>query len=617
MKLPPMATSTLIGAVRRALDAGIDCSHRRDASVAPPGGGLFVHLALLCVFLVLASAQKEVETIVAGAVFDGNTGFPVAGAYLRFVSQERSLTTESGATGRFRFSFAGAARGARVEAVRPGYLPAYWRQLGPHDELGPALRTDFRAGEAAADLRVRLWPESVIQGLVTDQDREPIPGASVFVLSSRYTGSGTRWLRSAGPVTTDERGFYRFKGLAPGRYLVQARPSGFGTADDRIGVPAYHPAAVTANEAVPVVVSGGTYAANVTLGGTAHAMTVSGEFSGADRSLADMKVHLIPLGSVDPRCEHDDLVATTSEDNRFVFRKVLPGRYRLIARQFPPSNMGVFSVAGDFRGTMSGFTGPRAPVDLVLPVLPDRPTWVAELEVTVDRDAQHVIVPMKPGPRISGAVIFEGVSQRPSKDDMPKIPVVIRPADGGTWGPDVQPEPFPQGRLEQDARFRSPGLPPDDYVLNVSKWSPAIGPWTVRSVLIGGREHIGKRIALGSQDVSVSIIMTDRITEVTGTVRDSRGHPTGEARVILFPRSPADWGDFHAPPAGRRILQVRVDGGGGFRATIQPGEYFAATIASEMPEAWMAPESLRRLSGSAVPFDATLGESKNIALVTR
>src|SRR5262245_36279106 len=59
-----------------------------------------------------------------------------------------------------------------------------------------------------------------INGVVTDQNEGALPGATVTVSGPALMGVRT--------VVTDERGAYRFPGLAPGEYVLTFELAGFG-----------------------------------------------------------------------------------------------------------------------------------------------------------------------------------------------------------------------------------------------------------------------------------------------------------------------------------------------------------------------------------------------------
>ena len=300
---------------------------------------------------------------------------------------------------------------------------------------------------------------------------------------------------------------------------------------------------------------------------------------------------------------------TAGRDGAFRFAGIPDGRYRVMVCQFPKADGPLYIISGDFRGMVT--TSLEGLGLSAIPPLPEAPTWVADVMVTVDgaRD-QEIVVPMQPGARISGRVGFEGSSPPPSAAELMKVPVAIRPADGSNFGIVMQPNVgAPQSRIEASGTFRSIGLPPGDYVAVPALTGVPEPPWTVwsaSSMLVDGRETLGKAITLETTDITnVVITMTDQPTVIVGAVQDAKGLSSQDARVIIFPRDVGDrrhyWVD------GRRILQVPVDRRGAFRVNVMPGDYLVASVTSFPPD-WMTPEHLQTLAGAATSVRATAGQ---------
>jgi outer membrane receptor protein involved in Fe transport len=70
-----------------------------------------------------------------------------------------------------------------------------------------------------------------VRGRVTDQDGLAVPGATVFIISSRAADTAHKTI-------TGNQGRFTFVGLAPGAYSVRAELDGFNPADHRVQVTA-------------------------------------------------------------------------------------------------------------------------------------------------------------------------------------------------------------------------------------------------------------------------------------------------------------------------------------------------------------------------------------------
>jgi hypothetical protein len=321
--------------------------------------------------------------------------------------------------------------------------------------------------------------------------------------------------------------------------------------------------------------------------------------------------------------EFDETVAIADANGRFQFPNMSEGDYRLMVCDFPKSESPIFWANGDSSRLVVGFHSPRFeqwPVTIAQ--LPDAPTWVADLPVTVgSQKTTNVAVPLSVGAQISGRVVFDGTKPKPTAEELLLTPVIVRPADGS--GPGVASGAamiFPQPRIESDGRFRSVGLQPGDYVLNVYPWRPTeqsrLLGWSTASIAVAGRETIGTSIHVGSSDVSdVVITMVDVLPELLGTVRDEQGAVRLGARVIVFPVK-SEERQLPADPAPSRMNQALVDGQAVFRTTLVPGDYFVAALLT-LPSDWMMPERLRSFEARATKVSVRLGEHPSLTLTAR
>lgn len=109
-----------------------------------------------------------------GSVVDSISGQPVPHALVKLTapSPRAALTDSAG-----RFQFEGLPAGSvTLEAVKPGYLG--------NDGFVPwsGRVTPFQLGPDAAPTLLKLTPEGVISGQVSDENGEPLEGFTVSVL---------------------------------------------------------------------------------------------------------------------------------------------------------------------------------------------------------------------------------------------------------------------------------------------------------------------------------------------------------------------------------------------------------------------------------------------------
>ena len=135
----------------------------------------------------------------------------------------------------------------------------------------------------------------------------------------------------------------------------------------------------------------------------------------------------------------------------------------------------------------------------------------------------------------------------------------------------------------------------------------------------GGMDVLGGPIRLEMSAVpDVLVTLSTKLTEVSGrVVRSSASQSTSPARVIIFPKSERLRAFYCAFPSRKRVVQADVSFSGAFRAVLPPGEYLAAAITGELPEFWMSPEYLLRLSPRATGFRLALGDRITVSLEAR
>ncbi len=95
--------------------------------------------------------------------------------------------------------------------------------------------------------------------------------------------------------------------------------------------------------------------------------------------------------------------------------------------------------------------------------------------------------------------------------------------------------------------------------------------WTLKSILVNGRETIDTPIELrsGQELADVNLVFTDRLTEVNGTIADDRGAPITDYTLLAFPEDEELW-----RPQSRHIMTTRPDQNGKYQIRgLPPGAY--------------------------------------------
>jgi protocatechuate 3,4-dioxygenase beta subunit len=508
--------------------------------------------------------------------------------------QARGATTDD--LGRFRVT--GLPAGTyTITASKSGFVDAIFGQRRP---LQPGTPVQLADGQETSGIDLRLTRGSVITGHVLDEDGEPLARALVTVQRYQYV-RGERQLTSAGGDQTDDRGQYRVFGLPPGDYYVSATAGGLAQILGRgfqfaagalagagrggrgaffggppvedaepVGyAPTYYPGVTSAADATKVTVAPGQELGGIDFQVQLVAMsTVSGTVIGSSGPVPVMLVPQDRGGAFRGQV----LRAGSQADGSFAIANVPPGHYTAIAR--------------------SGGRGedPR----------------IGTQAVTVAGDnVTGISIALQPGVSLAGYITVES-SGTPAPVDYSGFRVDA---------PDVDPLPFVGGgpntsgsRAEKNGAFQINGLLPGRHYIRVN----GQGSWSLQSVSVAGRDVTDEPVDLKSgQNVdSVSIVLTDRSTQVTGTVRDAEGNPVQQITVIAFSADQQYW---HSQ--SRQIQAVRVDQSGVFHLRgLPPGDYSVAAVDDAEEGEWFDPSYLEGIRTGAKRLSLSEGESATLDL---
>ena len=438
------------------------------------------------------------------------------------------------------------------------------------------------SGEARSvgDVTVTLAPWGVIAGRVTDEHGDPVQGASVGVLHVRYD-AGRRMLARpravAALVSTDDLGAYRLFGLMPGQYLVSAEVSTLGTAD----LPGYartlFPGTAMPSEAQFISigrfpeVNGVDFALVRT-----RTARVTGRYIDAQDQPTGGRLQLLSSHR-SPVVVSEAMGARISRDGRFEFPNVPPGEY----------------VIHGYRGRLSSSA--------------ESPFGAARITV-VDSDIDDVIVRTSPGSSIHGNLVFDA-----SLGLVPPLPtgVVIEPVP---VDPDLSPrDNLATANVSPGGTFVIEGIN-GPRRLAVTRTPPG---WVLKAIRVGGIDVTDQILNFGTVRESlreVDVELTDRVSEVSGTVLGDRSRPVANVHVVVFSVDRLQW-----YPRSRFLQKAPTDAAGAFSvAGLPPGSYYAAAVAAlpdEGEEAWRDPAFLDSLMPSA--STVLIGEGQRVSVNPR
>jgi len=474
-----------------------------------------------------------------------------------------------------QYEFTDLPAGAYTLSARKSrYLPRTFGQDDTADRGGRlVLATDERRDSAD----ITLPRTSAVAGQLTDEYGDPIEGVSIRLQRIRFVSGRRRLVEVPGASNsrTDDQGRYRIFGLQPGSYIVAAYAGQLVLGQpDAADIPGYattyFPGTANPSELglIPVPASQDLDGVNFSLSRTPTAAV-----SGVARNSAGEP---ITGGLLLSSSRRSAAVATTpvgariQPDGSFEFPNVAPGQYVVQAYK------------GRVRSSMEG--------------------EFAALGVTVNgTNVKDLLVQTSPGSTIAGRITFDGAWAPAARNfELSAVPADadLAPLDGN----------FARADIHNDWTFEMAGIsgPRRLRLLRAPRG------WGLKQIVIDGVDVTDTPLPFGSKSQSLSdveVVLTERITEIAGTVFDDRGRSVADARVVAFAADRDLWYD-----RSRFAKIAASDANGVFSIRdLPPGPYFVAAVdrrrASEDNGEWLDPDLLDSLTPGAARITLSEGQS--------
>jgi hypothetical protein len=602
-----------------------------------------------------APAPVDGTAALSGVVTDGATNRPLGGVtvslgmdrpagMLRPPPLSQTITDDKG---RFVFWPVSPGAGYFVNATAFGYFDGGYGRT-PTNTVGRRITLTDRQWFERADFA--MWRPGAIAGRVLDEHGEPVVGVMVRVMRQVHV-AGRPQLASGQNAPTDDRGAYRFGGLAPGRYFVvvpstqMAAPEAViapmvaklapGAATSTISPPTtadamldvdgtnrlvvgrfaippvgqdgrmlaypvtWYPGTATVTSATAIDVDDGSDRAGIDIRlQPVAASRVSGVVQGAAGLTGNLTLRLMPAGSESLGLGSEAATALVAPDGAFTFLNVPSGEYVIDARGTITEYE---SDAGGARynlplppgmvssgGSATSIASGTPGTGMTTIKLGTGDKYWGRLPITVgDREVANLAVTLNPTITIRGRIVYEGTAQ-PSMRPF----VIAEPADGNA----SMGQPWnaaEQGNMEA---LLLEGLMPGEYFLRVRVQDG----WTVKSIVTGARDYSNAPFdaSAGRDFNDVTITLTDRRTTVEGAVSTADGSPSAGAAVIAFPAERGQWSNYGQTPL--RIKATRVTNVGTYRLTGLPaGDYLVVAVDESQFAAWHDPAFLEAAAASA------------------
>jgi hypothetical protein len=351
---------------------------------------------------------------------------------------------------------------------------------------------------------VKLTRAATITGRVVDANRQPAAGIEVQLLHDTYDALRRRFLGPLGSkgVRTDEKGEYRFSLLAPGDYYIRAsytaeparRTIGALLATTNTSAATYYPGVTTADEALPL------------------------KISGLDLQAADFSIEPLSPCQISGRIVNPFAPTPVDRYSYFLVRR--DARVRdgdgLVPDRDP--DIDKFELRNIPSGSYDLYVGFRSGPALADPFLVGH----AAVDV-VDKDVTELTIDIESGIDITGAWKSEDPA---AIKNLERGPVALRPVDG-------MPEILaPEVTLRDDGTVTASRVPRGRYVLSF-----VLRPTSyVATARFGGRDVIGQPIDIDENTANTLLFEFSRAGGIlSGTVTDRVGKPSVGTPVVLVP----------------------------------------------------------------------------------
>ncbi|MBI4886160.1 MAG: carboxypeptidase regulatory-like domain-containing protein [Acidobacteria bacterium] len=523
-------------------------------------------------------------SVIRGRIMTADTGTAIRRAQVRAVSGSDTRLVTTDAQGTFEFRDLPAGRW-ELSASKAGYVTM---RFGQRRALEAGRPIEVADGQLVDRINLSLPRGAAITGRVFDEFGDPVAGARVQAMRYQLV-QGSRRLSPVGVTAqSDDTGAFRLYGLMPGDYYVSAilRALPFDVSEDGGGyAPTYYPGtgSVTEAQVIPLAVS---QEASITfaLMPVRTARVAGSVVNSMGAPLAGGMVVLVGAEGLGPGPVMFGAGNRIRPDGSFLLTNVAPGSYNLTATSGGP---------GPFGGPGGG-AGGAAEIEMgSIPV------------AVAGEDLAGITLVTSRGATLSGIVgATQGSTGKIQASDLQIVAQPVSPERGVGPGGGARP-----ARVESDGTFTLTNL----FGRRMIRINGLPADWMLDGVFAGGTDVTDTPIDFGPNEqlTDVQIVVTDRVTQVAGTVTGRDGKPTREFTVVVFPDEETKW----AAPS-RYLRTARPDQDGLFKIrALPPGAGYLAVAVDYLEQGeGNDPEFLASIKDSGTRFRLGAGESATVNL---
>lgn len=454
--------------------------------------------------------------IIRGRVLTADTGAPVRRAQVRAVAAgnrgNRLVTTDE--QGVFELRDLPEGRW-NITASKAGFVTMSFGQRRPF-EAGRPIEI---AGDEIMERADLVLPRgAAITGRLLDEFGDPV--ARARVQAQRYQlVQGTRRLTPIGiTAQSDDLGAFRLYGLMPGEYYISAVLRALPVDDPNDAMnyaPTYYPGTGSVTEAQAVSLDVGAEASiSFALRPVRTAGIAGSVLSSTGAPLSNARVILTAADATSAPPAAFGAGGRVLSDGTFSLANVAPGSYTLVA----------FSGGGRNAA-------------------PDSERGFATVAVAGE-DLTGVTVITSRGATLNGTV--RGGWGTTAQPPVRGLQITAQPIP---FDPTLRSRP---ARAGADGAFTLTNLFGPSLV-RISGLSPE---WMVEAILVAGVDVTDTAFDFRPNQTvdGAEVVLTDRITQVSGTVRERDGAPSTDFTLVVFPEDDAKW-----TPLSRFVRSARPD----------------------------------------------------------